>query len=97
MKNLFIIFVSFVAGMAMLLGVQSLEHNKDYIESIPKLDPIYTLEDIYYLEGTTVVTETGEEYAFFNLYDAFEFISIRTVTDNQRGYDCLYPEYPEIL
>lgn len=56
---------------------------------------IYTLENIYYLRGTRVYSENEETRNFATREDAEAYLSMRTVIDNQAGYDCLNPDYPE--
>lgn len=56
---------------------------------------IYTLENIYYVKDLTIANEVNSEVIEFDDLDSmYEYISIITVTDNQKGYDCLNPEYP---
>jgi hypothetical protein len=55
---------------------------------------IYTLENIYYINGLTVTDENSNPPIRFNTQaELKKYISDITVSDNQEGLDCLENKY----
>lgn len=54
---------------------------------------IYTLENIYYIDGLDVTNENDAyKYTFDNVEELKAYISDKTANDNQEGYNCLMRE-----
>ncbi len=89
----------FLAGMLIFSSVQGQEVE---IPQAPtyEYEPIETLQDAYYVEfeDTRIIIfcESGDgPFLFSSMKEMFIWLNMRTVTDNQIGYDCLNPEQPE--
>ena len=81
MKSTYILLLGMIAGL--IIGQIADNKSDDELE-------IYTLENIYYLNGLTVTNEsTSEVLEFKNKTELKEYISKITADDNQAGYDCL--------
>ena len=94
MKNTLVFFMAIFSLIMMVVAVSGLTAQELPKAPTYQFEPIYTLEDMYYIEGNTVYTESGETHSFNSIQDAFRFVSMRTVTDNREGYECLDSNYP---
>lgn len=85
MKTLF----EFGIGLLCFVAIIIATNTPNYPEDTTDLE-IYTLENIYYIDGLTVTNESNDKVLEFETQqELFDFISITTVQDNQAGYDCL--------
>lgn len=82
--------LSFLLGVVMtsLCISYILENHVEILE--PTDIEIYTLENIYYINGLTVTDENSNPPIRFNTQaELKKYISDITVSDNQKGFDCL--------
>lgn len=71
------------------MSIIAAAHKFEFIKDTPDLE-IYTLENIYYIDGLKVSNENNDKVLIFETQqELFDYISITTVQDNQAGYDCL--------
>lgn len=86
--------VSFLLGVGITcLCISYILKNHIKIPESTNLE-IYTLENIYYINGLTVTDEGENPPIRFNTQaELKEYISDITVSDNQKGFDCLENKY----